>query len=87
MAQQVIAILLGLYLLGEAVAAASHMERGDRLCRVIKYLLVAVIGLWLIAESKQADIWHLAMAFALALFVWPKMLERLDQAIKLFFGE
>jgi hypothetical protein len=74
---QIISILIGLYLLYEAMEAAAQMERGDKVCRVAKYLLVAVIGLRLIVESGQADIWHLVMAAALALFVWPKMLDRI----------
>lgn len=81
-----IAILLGLYLLGEAIAAASLMDRGDRLCRVAKYLLVAVIGLWLIFESKQVDTWHLTMGAALALFVWPKMVTRIQQLFEQLIG-
>lgn len=76
---QVIAVLLGIYLLGEAIAAASLMDGGDKLSRVGKYLLVAIIGLWMVFESKQVDIWHITMAAALALFVWPKMLKRIDQ--------
>lgn len=78
---QIVAFLIGLYLLGESVAAASLMDRGDRLCRVGKYLLTAIIGLWLMLESKQADFWHITMAFALALFVWPKMLDRIGSLI------
>lgn len=81
MVQQITAFLFGLYLLGEAIAAASLMNGGDRLCRVGKYLLVAICGLWLMLESKQADAWHLTMALALSLFVWPKMLDRIGHFI------
>ena len=87
MVQQMIAILLGLYLLGEAIAAASLMDRGDRLCRVSKYLLVAIIGLWLVFEAKQADTWHLVMASALALFVWPKMVDRIRNIFDQLIGD
>lgn len=82
-----IAILLGLYLLGEAIAAASQMDGGDKFSRVGKYLLVAIIGLWLVFESGHADTWHLTMAFALTLFVWPKMLKRIDNFFTLLIGD
>lgn len=87
MVQQIIVILLGLYLLGEAIAAASLMDRGDRLCRVGKYLLTAIIGLWLMLESKQADIWHITMALTLSLFVWPKMLDRIGNLLDNFLED
>jgi len=81
MAQQIIAILLGLYLLAEAIAAAGLMHGGDRLCRVAKYLVTGVVGIWLIVEHDSADAWHLVMAAALALFLWPKMLKRIEKLI------
>lgn len=84
MVQQIIVFLLGLYLLGEAIAAAALMQGGDRLCRVAKYLVTGVIGIWMIAEPDKADIWHIVMAAALALFVWPKMVKRLESAIEQF---
>ena len=84
---QIIAIVIGLYLLGEAIAAASLMERGDRLCRIGKYLLVAIIGLWLIFDSRQADTWHIVMASALALFVWPKMRDRIEHFFDQLIGD
>lgn len=81
MAQQMIAILLGLYILGEAIAAASLMEGGDKLSRLIKYLLIVIVGLWLIFNSRQVDTLHLAMAAAIALFLWPKLIKRIDNFI------
>jgi hypothetical protein len=70
-----------MYLLGESIAAAALMHGGDRLCRVAKYLFTGVIGIWLIAEAKQADVMHLVMALALALFVLKNTLERIKKFI------
>ena len=84
MVQQIIVIALGLYLLGESIAAAALMHGGDRLCRVAKYMITGVIGIRMVAESAQADIWHIAMAVALALFVWKNTLERLKKFIDEF---
>lgn len=81
MVQQIIVFLLGLYLLGESIAAAALMHGGDRLCRVAKYLFTGVIGIWLIVEAKQADVMHLVMALALALFVLKNTLERIKKII------
>lgn len=87
MVQQMIAILLGLYLVCEAISAASQMDGGDKLSRVGKYLLVSIIGIWLIVESCHVDPWHLTMAFALCLFVWPKMVARLEQLFEQLIGD
>lgn len=87
MVQQIIAILLGLYLLGEAISAAAMMEGGDKLSRLGKYLVVVIVALWLIFESHHADIVHLAMATAIALFLWPKMLKRIDHLFRTLVGE
>lgn len=87
MAQQMIAILLGMYILGEAIAAASLMEGGDKPSRLFKYLLIVIVGLWLIFNSKQIDTLHLVMAAAIALFLWPKMLKRIDHFIYLHIGD
>lgn len=84
---QIIAIIIGLYLLGEAIAAASQMERGDRFCRLSKYLLLAIVGLALIFESKSVDTWHLVMAITLALFVWPKMKARIEHTFEILIGD
>lgn len=81
MAQQIIAIALGLYLLGESIAAAAAMQGGDRLCRVAKYMITGALGIWMVAEPAQVDGGHLATAFALSLFVWPKMLDRIKNII------
>lgn len=87
MAQQIIAVLLGLYLLGEAIAAASLMEGGDKLSRLGKYLLVVIVGLWLVFKPSEADAVHLVMAAALALFLWPKMLKRIDHFFEIYIGD
>lgn len=87
MAQQIIVFALGLYLLGESIAAAALMHGGDRLCRMGKYLVTGAIGIWLMLEPKNADCWHIAMALALALFVWPKMLKRIETIIDEFMED
>lgn len=81
MVQQITAIALGLYLLGESIAAAAAMQGGDRLCRVAKYMITGALGIWMAAEPAKVDGTHLALAFALSLFVWPKMLERIKTFI------
>jgi uncharacterized membrane protein len=81
------AILLGLYLLAESIAAAALMHGGDRLCRVAKYLVTGIVGIWLIVEHDHADAWHIAMAVALALFLWPKMLKRIETLIDEFMED
>jgi hypothetical protein len=87
MVQQIIAILLGFYLLSESIAAAALMHGGDRLCRVAKYLLTGLVGICLITEFKSADGLHLLMAAALCLFVWPKMLARIEQLFDQLIGD
>lgn len=84
MVQQIIVFALGLYLLGESIAAAALMHGGDRLCRLAKYLFTGAIGIWLTAEPAKADGGHIAMAFALTLFLWPKMLTRIETIIDEF---
>jgi len=69
-------ILIGLYLLIESTIAASLMDKGDKLCRVAKYLVTGVCGMWMVL-SNGVDSWHIIMGFALILFLWPKMLDRL----------
>jgi len=87
MVQQIIIILLGIYLLGEAISAAALMEGGDKLSRLGKYLMVVICALWLIFESNHVDFMHLAMAFTLALFLWPKMLKRIDHMFNVLIGD
>lgn len=42
MVQQISIVLLGLFLLGEAIAAAAAMHKGDSLIRLCKYLFTGV---------------------------------------------
>jgi len=81
MVQQVIAILLGLYLLLESVHAAALMPGGDRVCRVAKYLITGILGIWLMIDAAHVDALHIALAVAIALFIWPKTLERLQNLV------
>ena len=87
MVQQIIAILLGLYMVAESVSAAALMHGGDRACRVAKYLLTGLAGACLIAASREADSLHLLMAAALCLFVWPKMVARIEQIFDQLIGD
>lgn len=87
MAQQIIVFLLGLYLLGEAIAAAALMDGGDRLCRVAKYLVTGVVGICLMVSPGKADLLHITLACALALFVWPKTLHRIETLIDDFMED
>lgn len=87
MVQQIIAILIGLYLVAESISAAALMPGGDRLCRVAKYMLTGLAGVCLIGDYKNADGLHLLMGAALALFVWPKMASRIEQLFEQLIGD
>lgn len=79
MVQIILIMVLGFYLLCESIAAASLMDGGDKLGRVTKYLLSGSVGLWLMMQPRQADIWHITMAVSISLFILPKMLQRWQQ--------
>lgn len=87
MVQQIVAILLGLYLVAESISAAALMPGGDRLCRLAKYLVTGVAGICLVSASKDVDGLHLIMAAAIALFVWPKMLARIEYIFEQLIGD
>lgn len=87
MVQQIIVFLLGLYLLLESINAAAQMHGGDRFCRVAKYLVTSIIGLNLMLSPAEADAMHIIMAIALCLFVWPKMVARLEQLFDELIGD
>lgn len=80
----VIACLLGLYLLLEAINQMALMDGGDRACRVAKYVLAALSGLMLATQGwvQRVDWLHLVMACTIALFVWPKMVTRMHHIFK-----
>jgi hypothetical protein len=72
-------LLVGLYCLLESVAVAGEMHKGDRLCRVGKYLLSGVTGFYVICEALAGHgTWQLLMLqTAVALGVWPRMVYRI----------
>jgi hypothetical protein len=74
-----LAVAIGLYCFLESISAAGDMHGGDRLCRVGKYLLSGITGLYAIYEGIHgAATWELVMLqFAVALGVWPRMVFRL----------
>lgn len=73
-----LSLLIGLYIMLEAIQAVAAMDGGDRACRVVRYVLAALVGLQLIWYGflQQIDWVHIALAGALALFVWPRMVSR-----------
>jgi uncharacterized membrane protein len=74
-----LAIVIGLYCFLESVSAAGDMHGGDRLCRLGKYLLSGITGLYAFYEGVHGvATWQLVMLqFAVALGVWPRMVFRL----------
>jgi hypothetical protein len=84
MIHNILAIILGLYVMIEAVHQMADMDGGDRACRVAKYVLSALSGLLLAwyGIQMQLDWLHVSLAASVALFVWPKLLGRLY----VFFG-
>ena len=74
------AITLGMYCALESVAAAAEMHKGDRLCRIGKYLLSGVTGLYAFYEGIHGGAtWQLIMLqSAVALGVWPRMVFRIN---------
>lgn len=71
--------ILGMYIAAESLQAAKLMDRGDRLCRLMKYLGTAIAGCYgMYISVTSAWVWQdLIWAITLALWVWPKMLRRL----------
>lgn len=73
-----ILFVLGFYVFCESLQAANLMDRGDRLCRIMKYLGTAIAGCYAMYISvTSAWAWQdLIWAITLSLWVWPKMLRR-----------
>lgn len=75
----ILVILVGFYCVLESISAAAEMHKGDRLCRIGKYLLAGASGLYVISKGLS---WHatwdmLLLSAAIALGVWPRMVYRI----------
>lgn len=95
----VIVFLLGLYILMEAVDDAGHYSGADRFCLVLRDVATGVSGVMLvwipgrdlflclihrIPWHWEIDGLHMALTFALALYLWPKMVMRFHRSFHLF---
>jgi hypothetical protein len=71
-------IVLGAYILLEAVDDAGRYAGMDRLCMVARDVSTGVAGLMLVWYSGEGRIdWlHIALALPLALNIWKKMVKR-----------
>ena len=83
----IVAVALGLLIFLESVAQGAGMHKGDKFCRMAKYLCTAFFGMalgWagllgvvahLVAlptvQPPPLDWLHIASGCALALFIWP----------------
>lgn len=79
MVWNVIVILLGLYCVLESISAAGEMNKGDRLCRIGKYMLAGASGLYCVLIGMHSDAtFGLALLIAaVALGIWPRMIYRI----------
>lgn len=74
----ILVIIIGIYCLLESISAASDMHKGDRLCRLGKYLLAGASGLYVALKglSGHANLEILLFSSAIALCIWPRMVYR-----------
>jgi len=84
MIHYVLGILIGIYIMFEAIHQMGEMPGGDRACRVAKYVLAALSGLVLIWHGwhLHLDWLHVALSTTIGLFLWPKMLGRIRAVFK-----
>ena len=73
--QNIAAQIIGIYLILEAIDAAASMDRGDKICRMLKYLLCATSGGILLFYSF--DWYHLLFGLTISAFLWAKFVQRL----------
>jgi len=75
----ILVLLVGIYCVLESVSAAAEMHKGDRFCRLAKYLLAGSSGLYVIsvAMHSAASIGMLILITAVALGLWPRMVYRI----------
>lgn len=68
-------ILIGLYIVADAIYLASETDGETRFCMIAKYAGAAMSGLFLVLESH--DGLSLLFGSTLALFMWPETYFRL----------
>jgi len=75
----ILVVLVGFYCLLESLSAAADMHKGDRFCRLAKYLLAGTSGLYviLVVVHSSASIGLLILITAVALGLWPRMVYRI----------
>jgi len=80
-------IIISLYCVLESISAAGEMHKGDRVCRVGKYLLAACSGLYAITEAMSGHAtWQLLMMqSAIFLCLWPRMVARYEAKRRIYF--
>lgn len=76
----ILSFLIGLYIVIECIDAASGMHKGDRPCRMVKYLLAGTAGMILILY--QSNWQHLVFGLAIAAFTWPDLVNRFKRLMK-----
>ena len=72
--QMIAADIIGIYLILEAIDAAASMDRGDKICRMLKYLLCATSGAILLFYSFEW--YHLIFGLTISAFLWSKFVGR-----------
>lgn len=72
-------IILGLYCVLESISASAAMHKGDRLCRLAKFLGAGISGLFAIRIGLLgiANFTTFVMIASIALGVWPRMVFRI----------
>lgn len=79
MLMNIMVVIIGLYCMLESISAAGDMHGGDRLCRILKFLLAGVSGLIAVYQGmhSSASISLLVMITSIALGIWPRMVYRI----------
>lgn len=77
----ILAFAIGFYCLLESISAAADMHKGDRLCRLAKYLFAGSSGFYvmLIAMHGYVSIGLLLLIASVALGIWPRMVSRITK--------
>jgi hypothetical protein len=71
---KIISVMLGLFLALETIDVARLMDRGDKLCRMVKYGLVIMAAKVLIFDAP--DLMHIFFGVVIASFFWPRLYQR-----------
>ena len=83
MITNLLAILIGAYIVAETIAQLAAMH-GGKLCRIAKYVLAGVSGLWLVWVGISGHAYGITLVLggALALFIWPRTWIRLENFLE-----